>query len=236
MGVIEFAVDEALDVSALGSMPGEVLAKRGKTEVTRRMLATLQPSAWLNDEVIDCYMQLMQEACGLSCWFVNTYFWPKLRDDGAGAVRRWAHRAGVSASGSELVVVPLHMHETHWALAALSIAGSPGARRASVHFYDSMAGHAPAGLVSSLRAWYEVACQFEGPPVAEDPPQWKSEVITERASLQENCFDCGAIVCAFAKQLSKGVPPASAGAISSSEKDIAVFRRHIVASLLSGIV
>lgn len=82
-------VKKALDKSRNAN---EVMAKKFNLNITRRDLMTLDGLNWLNDEVINFYMNLIiQRGDGVKwpkSYAMNTFFYPKLLKDGHDSIRR----------------------------------------------------------------------------------------------------------------------------------------------------
>uniref|UniRef100_A0A8R7PAI8 Ubiquitin-like protease family profile domain-containing protein n=1 Tax=Triticum urartu TaxID=4572 RepID=A0A8R7PAI8_TRIUA len=76
-----------------------VLHKSSNIEITKEKLWCLRPRGWLNDEVINLYLELLKERAErepqrfLKCHFFNTFFYKKLAcgktDYDYQSVRRW---------------------------------------------------------------------------------------------------------------------------------------------------
>lgn len=74
----------------------EVLARKFNLNITRRDIMTLAGLNWLNDEVINFYMNLITERAKDRKWpktyTMNTFFYPKLLKDGPQSLRRWTKK------------------------------------------------------------------------------------------------------------------------------------------------
>jgi sentrin-specific protease 1 len=125
----------------------EVLVTHEKSniDVTRGMMQCLSPEVWLNDEVINVYMELLKEREQreperfLKCHFFNTFFYNKLYKDKRSydykAVRRWTtqKKLGYSLSECDKILVPIHQ-DIHWCLAVINI------RDKRLEYLDSLKG------------------------------------------------------------------------------------------------
>ncbi|KAI0564083.1 Ulp1 peptidase [Gracilaria domingensis] len=121
---------------------------------------------WLNDEVINAYMSLInvrndaifrelndEERKQIPRTFVfNTFFYTRLTSGPEGydyaGVRRWTGRDKMDAIKQDLLLFPVNLGNHHWVLAAID---QP--RRAFLYL-DSMAGPDRSGVLPSLRQWY----------------------------------------------------------------------------------
>ncbi|XP_068661555.1 ubiquitin-like-specific protease ESD4 isoform X2 [Aristolochia californica] len=101
-------------------------------EITREKMQCLRPGAWLNDEVINLYLELLKEressnpTIFLKCHFFNTFFYKKLISGRNGydykAVRRWTtpRKIGYGLIECDKIFVPIHK-EVHWCLAVINL-------------------------------------------------------------------------------------------------------------------
>lgn len=100
--------------------PNEVLARKFNLNITRRDLKTLGGLNWLNDEVINFYMNLIIERGKDSKWpntyAFNTFFYSKLVKDGPQSLRRWTKK--VDLFSYDLICVPVHLG-VHWCMAII---------------------------------------------------------------------------------------------------------------------
>ncbi|KAJ8311262.1 hypothetical protein KUTeg_011186 [Tegillarca granosa] len=76
--------------------PDQVLVEGFKLQVTRKDIATLGGLNWLNDEIINFYMNMLTERGEKEgypkVYSFNTFFYPKLLSGGHSAVKRWTRR------------------------------------------------------------------------------------------------------------------------------------------------
>ncbi|ROT72834.1 Sentrin-specific protease 1 [Penaeus vannamei] len=90
-------MEEVIDDALRGRPPGEVLVEKFSIQITRKDIATLCGLNWLNDEVINFYMNLLMERGKNdnypSVYAFNTFFYPKLVKTGYSTVRRWTKKA-----------------------------------------------------------------------------------------------------------------------------------------------
>ncbi|KAF3591089.1 hypothetical protein DY000_02026614 [Brassica cretica] len=99
-------------------------------DITGQVLQCLTPSAWLNDEVINVYLELLKERETrepkkyFKCHFFNTFFYKKLVSDSGynyKAVRRWTtqRKLGYALIDCDMIFVPIH-RSVHWTLAVIN--------------------------------------------------------------------------------------------------------------------
>jgi len=127
--------------------------ERSMVELTGRDMSRLAPGQWLNDEIINLYMRLLQERDTKlhenhteypKCHFFNTFFIAKLYKDKQkyeyDAVRRWTVPARLKASGqsrksildSDRIFFPVNQSNTHWVCAVADL------KNRQLAYYDSL--------------------------------------------------------------------------------------------------
>lgn len=134
--------------SILTELTTQVLVEIDGIQLTPQLLSCLRPSEWLNDEVINAYMsllnsrsrrlteieltseQILNRSRPLKCHFWNTFFYPALtgetstgKRDGYdySRVKKWSLRKKIDIFALDLVFFPLHIHKVHWALGCVDI-------------------------------------------------------------------------------------------------------------------
>ena len=117
------------------ALSGEAPIAAHKIQITAKDIKTLTGSRWLNDIVIDVYMQMIvtrSEKGNLpSVYAYTTFFYPKLKDGGHASVKRWTKNVDIFAH--DIVLVPIHLGN-HWCLTTIDM------QRKSITYYDSMGG------------------------------------------------------------------------------------------------
>ena len=129
--------------------------ERSMVELTGRDMSRLAPGQWLNDEIINLYMRLLQERDTKlhenhteypKCHFFNTFFIAKLYKDKQkyeyDAVRRWTVPARLKASGqsrksildSDRIFIPVNQSNTHWVCAVADL------KNRQLAYYDALKG------------------------------------------------------------------------------------------------
>ncbi|PWN90968.1 cysteine proteinase, partial [Acaromyces ingoldii] len=179
----------------------------------------LRPSTWLNDEVINFYMRLIQLRSDLAVtrrkeqskkwrafWDVhifNSYFWQKFSSQGYAGVSKWTRRVDIFKK--DLVLIPINMNDTHWICAAINL------RRRRFELYDSMAtSHATGSTFFRKLRQYLAAeyCDKKGKSSADDlflDDSW-TDHFSEESPQQANGSDCGVFATMTLEQLSRRDP------------------------------
>ncbi|EQL36072.1 hypothetical protein BDFG_02332 [Blastomyces dermatitidis ATCC 26199] len=220
----EAKVDRAMalsDKSEVGTTP------RGEP-LTRKALNTCYTKLeWLNDEVINAYLELIvdharQEAGNSGrhdkpkYHAFSTYFFSNLRDKGYESVRRWATRAKIGGEkllGVETIFVPIH-DRSHWTLMVVR----PAAR--TIEHFDSL-GSPSLGHIATAKEWLRGEL---GDLFVEE--EWR--VLPSISPQQNNGSDCGVFLLTTAKLVSLGKP------LRYGARDIPEIRKRIVAELMNG--
>ena len=108
------------------SLIGSVLYRRFHCKCTRVMFDVVFAfftflTSYNNIQVINCYMNLLMSACGRrhKVHIMSTFFYTKLVRSGYAGVERWIKR--VKLNKLKLLLVPVHLSRSHWALAAVNL-------------------------------------------------------------------------------------------------------------------
>eukprot|EP01055_Gregarina_sp_Pseudo9_P002399 Gregarina_sp_Pseudo_9__2398@NODE_26_length_5602_cov_129_209779_g24_i0_p2_GENE_NODE_26_length_5602_cov_129_209779_g24_i0NODE_26_length_5602_cov_129_209779_g24_i0_p2_ORF_typecomplete_len477_score122_87Peptidase_C48/PF02902_19/2_8e37Peptidase_C57/PF03290_13/0_31Peptidase_C5/PF00770_18/0_97Peptidase_C5/PF00770_18/8_4e02_NODE_26_length_5602_cov_129_209779_g24_i035294959 len=144
-------VDDVLGTAALE--PARVVSSVEGVEITKRDMACLSPGEWLNDEVMNAYMNLLNartrqvfaEGGKQPDYCVNAYYWSTFfyssltgetssghREYSYQRVRRWTSRKKIDIFAYDLMCIPLHIQKIHWALGAVDL------KSKLVFFFDSL--------------------------------------------------------------------------------------------------
>uniref|UniRef100_A0A182SGA5 Ubiquitin-like protease family profile domain-containing protein n=1 Tax=Anopheles maculatus TaxID=74869 RepID=A0A182SGA5_9DIPT len=111
----------------------QVVVEKFNLQITGNDLVTLQDLNWLNDAVINFYMELLRERSeqkhsqGLpKVYTMNTFFLPQLLKIGYSGVRRWTRKVDLLAN--DMIVVPVHVGGIHWCMSTIDL------RRKTIHY------------------------------------------------------------------------------------------------------
>lgn len=202
---------DALDALEAQKKPEELVCTRFGVPLCRMHFECLLPDRWLTDEIVNCFLRLVQDRHG-SVWCPSSFFWPKLEAGGHAAVKRWSKRASIDWTRLEAVLVPLHLYNNHWCLCAAEL----HARR--IVYFDSMPYEPPQSLLSSLCSFLALES-----PQFQPPGSW--ELLHHTATpMQRNDSDCGVFTCAIAARYAAGVPlefETTPGAVSRLRLELA---------------
>jgi sentrin-specific protease 1 len=200
-------------------------------ELTQSSFRTLLPNTgdlgWLNDEIINAYMQAVVDygnGDGVSrrtgpprYHAFNSFFYKKLSESGPGPLARWSKRAKIEGDKLlqvELIFIPVHLGN-HWTLLVVS-----GTKK-SIEYFDSLNG-SPARPLKNAKLWLQSELKEKW---VEN--EWK--VPSTLGPCQRNGYDCGVFTVTTAKMLMLGINP-----LAYSQRDIQIQRRRMAAELHYG--
>lgn len=191
--------------------------------ITRHDIQTLswEPLAWLNDEVINFYMELISERSRNdenlpNVHAMNTFFLQRLFDSGYGGVRRWTRKVDIFAQ--DIVPIPVHKG-IHWCMAIIHI------KNKTIKYYDSMG--APNNAVLNALVDYLKNESLDKKKVALDMSGWSIENVQD-IPQQENGSDCGVFSCMYAEFVSRNRP------FVFSQQHMQYFRKRMIFEICSG--
>lgn len=203
-----------------GGNQDEVLSEAFRLTITRKDIQTLNNLNWLNDEIINFYMNLLMERSRQqplpALHAFNTFFFTKLRSGGYPAVRRWTK--AVDIFSVDLLLVPIHLG-LHWCLAVVDF------RKKSITYYDSMGGINSEACRILLQ--YLKQESLDKKKKEFDTNGWtllskKSQEIPQ----QMNGSDCGMFACRYAECISKDKP------INFTQQHMPYFRKRMAWEIL----
>lgn len=192
--------------------------------ITRRDIYTLVGDTWLNDEVINFYMNLLMERSeqrsseGLpKVYAMNTFFVPRLLQSGHGAVRRWTRKVDIFSY--DVIPVPVHVGQVHWCMAIIHL------KQKTIKYYDSMGTPNPR-LLNALEDYLrEESLDKRKEPF--DTSKFHKESVAD-APRQMNGSDCGVFSCMFAEYITRNRQ------ITFSQENMPYFRRKMILEIVQG--
>ncbi|XAR57079.1 Ulp1 peptidase [Bertholletia excelsa] len=229
---VPLAEEEEVEVSKAlsNSSRRKVLVshENSNIEITGEILQCLRPREWLNDEVINVYLELLKEREKrepkkfLKCHFFNTFFYKKLTGGGSGyhfkAVRRWTNpkKLGYCLLECDKIFVPIHQ-EIHWCLAVIN------KKDQKFQYLDSLRGVDAQVLRALARYFVDEVKDKSGVDI--DVSSWKVEYV-EDLPEQENRWDCGMFMIKYADFYSRDV------GLCFNQEHMPYFRRRTVKEIL----
>ncbi|XP_043276088.1 sentrin-specific protease 1-like [Venturia canescens] len=170
--------------------------KERKTETWKGQendLKTLEGANWLNDVVINSYLELIgkegnqEQQKKLRGCAMNSFFFPRLHISGHTAVKRWTKKTNIFKF--EKMMIPIHLGN-HWSLAVINFLTK------NITYYDSLR-RKDQGYLRTLLHYLDEEARIKG----EDPINQNEWTLGAEREIptQQNGFDCGVFVCLYAK-------------------------------------
>ena len=211
-------VRSVLGASNYSNVGRTLYAKISGCTVHGSDLQTLKPNTWLNDEIVNSYLELLFRRNELALKdaetngtkppprvrFMSSFFYARLfaNNPAQGCyvydytrVRRWTKKFDVF--GLDMLVIPINQHNMHWTLGVVNL------RDKRVEHYDSFGGSQSGQILDNLLKW--VADERENKKGDSlDIESWEKVPMTGKMPQQNNCDDCGVFVCKFADFITRG--------------------------------
>eukprot|EP01067_Filipodium_phascolosomae_P000814 Filipodium_phascolosomae@DN1585_c0_g1_i1.p2 len=225
---VEVLLDESRDLN-------ELIVEGFAIPMTREKLLCLNPRQWLNDEVMNLYLKLVQarnedilSTTGYptnmkppSVFIFNTFFYSKVSGEGTkncydyASVRRWTTRSKVDIFSKDWVLFPIHSGGIHWVL------GGIDTRNKEIHYWDSMHGKPPSNFEEIVRNYLADEHMDKKKTPLETKQDWSLVKEKQAVPMQQNGFDCGVFAISFAKCTAYGRP------FDFNQSDMLVLRKKI---------
>lgn len=184
-------------------------------DITVRDLGTLVDGRWLNDNIIDFYLNMVSEKFPeVYCW--TTHFFTTMKSKGYQGVARWAKRRKVNVTEKKLVIVPINIMSTHWAVAVIDNDA------ATISYYDSLASKGNLNAVQLLQQYMIKECER----LLVQPKDYTLHP-NMKTPQQLNGFDCGVFSCTVAKFISGKLP------LTFSQNDMKTIRRRMAYEIIN---
>lgn len=196
--------------------------------ITGDQFQCLSPGAWLNDEVINLYLELLKErerrqpTRFLKCHFFNTFFYKKLISGRSGydykSVRRWTsqRKLGYSLIECDKIFVPIHK-EVHWCLGIIN------KKDQKFQYLDSLKGVDTKVLKILARYIMDEVKDKNGKCI--DVDAWEKEYVVDLPQ-QKNGSDCGVFMIKYADFYSRGL------GLHFKQENMPYFRRRTAKEIL----
>ncbi|XP_003738460.1 ubiquitin-like-specific protease 1D [Galendromus occidentalis] len=190
-----------------------------KLAVSSEDLRTLIGLSWLNDVIINVYLNLIVNRSRDNprlpkVYTFNTFFLECYRKHGYADVSRWTRRDDIFAH--DIVLVPVHS-ANHWSMAIVDF------RRKLIRYMDSL-GHRNDEFLIMLRDYLANEMLYKKKSIL-NSDEWhlKNE---EDIPLQENGSDCGVFALKYADYAARDTK------IDFSQKDMSHYREMIMYEIL----
>uniref|UniRef100_A0A8C5RMC7 SUMO specific peptidase 1 n=1 Tax=Laticauda laticaudata TaxID=8630 RepID=A0A8C5RMC7_LATLA len=218
-GITEEMEKEIKNVLRSGNQD-EVLSEAFRLTITRKDIQTLKHLNWLNDEIINFYMNMLMERSKQKGFptvhAFNTFFFTKLKTAGYPAVKRWTKKVDIFSV--DILLVPIHLG-VHWCLAVTDF------RKKTITYYDSMGGSNSEACKILLQYLKQESLDKKRKEF--DANGWmllckRSQEIPQ----QMNGSDCGMFACKYADCITKDKP------INFTQQLMPYFRKRMVWEIL----
>ncbi|XP_063300860.1 sentrin-specific protease 1-like isoform X1 [Pelobates fuscus] len=212
-------MDREIKRAFFGGSQDQTLSEAFRLAITRKDIMTLNNLNWLNDEIINFYMNLLVERSKKKCFptvhAFNTFFYPKLKN-GYQAVKRWTKKVDIFSMN--IILVPVHLG-VHWCLAVIDF------RKKSITYYDSMGGLNNEACRILLHYLKQESLDKKG--VCFDTNDWTLSCKNNQEIPQQmNGSDCGMFACKYADYITKDKP------ITFTQRHMPYFRKKMVWEIL----
>ncbi|TIA90330.1 hypothetical protein E3P99_01616 [Wallemia hederae] len=230
----ELSDDEQAEYKKIMTLSGKI-SKCGRQTMMSTDLKTLLPGKWLNDEVINYYVEILRQRKDLEMeewekegkkgdkpldvYIHGTFLFSTLESTGYDKAKlgKWVKKVDLFAK--DLVVIPINRGQSHWICAAINM------RKKRFEMYDSMGGGTKY-VYKKLREYISREHETKkGKPF--DFTGWE-DFWSENTPAQNNGFDCGVFTCCFMDALSKGLDVDDDSAFEFSQKHMKYLRKRLV--------
>uniref|UniRef100_T1JMP2 Ubiquitin-like protease family profile domain-containing protein n=1 Tax=Strigamia maritima TaxID=126957 RepID=T1JMP2_STRMM len=212
-------MEKKIDGALRPKPPNEILIDKFQIPIHRRDMETLQDLNWLNDAIINFYMNLLMERGKLdnmpSVYACNTFFYPKLITGGHAALKRWTRKTDIFSY--DIMLVPVHLG-VHWCLAVVDF------RNKMIKYYDSMRGKNNECLNALSTYLKEESLDKKKQTLSMD--DWVMKNVS-KAPQQMNSSDCGMFACKYAEYITRNAE------ITFKQHHMPYFRRRMVYEILT---
>ena len=220
-----------------------VVIEKYAIDMTVNKLCCLRNRTWLNDEVVNFYMCLLQDRSNthfmesnrnlsyrpsqlrLSYYF-NSFFMAKLLEKGMydfSRVHKWTKKFNVFEK--ERIFFPINIGNTHWTLLVLFV------QEKKICYYDSMSGRGNRYL-NAIMQWLEDVGQNPINNIQEkvhvDREGW-TLLNVEGLPQQDNGFDCAMFLCMYSDFITDDLP-----LDGISQNDMEHYRQKVGTDILRG--
>merc|ERR1711916_286275 len=186
-----------------------VISEFDNHSITVRDIRCLSPRTWLNDEVINFYMGILQKRSNVRKrkangeLFFNTFFFTTLSGGETNQynynkVRRWTKRKKIDIFGLDKVFVPININDSHWTLDVIDIG------KKKICYLDSYHNPYEKAFDCLQKYLFDEHLDKKG-ECKNDWLKFKHERWTN-IPQQLNSYDCGVFVCKAAEFISDKMP------------------------------
>ena len=183
-------------------------------------IQSLQGREWLNDNIINAYLNMMVNRSGQDGYpkvhVFSTFFYPRLSKGGYAGMSKWT--AGLDIFDSEFIIIPV-FGVSHWTLVVIDV------RRLTMSCFNSLPSCGnPETCLRHIKGYLhdEYLNKRQRPLFA-----ILKTMIPTNIPVQDNGFDCGVFVCQYAKHI------CAREAFNFSQQDVPAIRRTMTWELIT---
>lgn len=206
--------------------PSGILASSKGVDITALDLFTLSDRHWLNDNIIDYYLNMIKEyvnSRNISQVHVfTTFFYTTLKSKGYNGVKKWAKRAKVDVSKLDYIFVPVNLNQTHWALAVIDNINE------KFTYIDSLYGNGTDILIKLQDYMTEETRKTHGDSMnGKNYNNYEINGDTDDSDpVQQNGYDCGVFTCTAVDYYARNRE------LDYSQADMPLLRRRMAYEIL----
>ena len=197
-----------------------IIVDHFKIKLTISDLNRLRGLSWLNDKIINFYLEMIMARSAQyhnlpKCYAMNTFFMGKLQKDGYPAVKRWTKKVDIFSF--DKIFIPFNSNDVHWCLAVVDM------KEKGIYVYDSFGGDHDQVLKILLQYLKKEHMEKKG---TIDIGKFTLRNV-KGIALQANGSDCGIFTLKNAEYLSRNAK------ITFNQEDIPNMRRVMIYEILS---
>ena len=204
----------------------EVVINRGDFKITKKVLARLLPKVWLNDDLMNLYLSLVEkrslETYGLRVKAMDTLFYTRLEtlSSRMDVVSRSLRKVDIFAC--DMLVIPIHLGQ-HWCMVVVNF------NDMKLRYFDSMALSSKGVWTKNPEVVTRVKAFLESHYRLTKNLRKLDLGISFPTGIpqQENFSDCGVFALKFAEYSSRGAP------FTFRQADMPNFRRRMAWELIN---
>lgn len=189
----------------------DIIVSQYSIDISIRDMQTLYYGRWLNDNVMDFYFNLITDKID-SCFGWTTHFFTTLQARGYQGVGRWSKRKKVNVNTTNLILIPINIMSTHWALAAVDN------EYKTITYYDSLSSNGNLSALLLIKGYMIEEGKKNNSPIDYEEFELLPNFETPQ---QQNGSDCGVFTCICAKYI------ATNKLLTYSQNDMKIFRRRM---------
>ena len=232
----------------------EILVKEFKVEMTRKIMRDLSGLTWINDEIINYNMAMinardtreMEKRMLLPhdetnppkrrIWCAKSFLMTKLDGGSYKDVKRWAKKAKLGGTKNSIfdlwrMVVPINIGNSHWTSVHVDF------KTKAILYLDSMGGGGQKYLNLVLNYLKDEHSAKIGTSL--DESEWTMKSLGRTIPQQQNCSDCGMFTCTFATYATDTLVRGSGNSgrhgipFEFGQQDMPYMRRRLALDILS---